>query len=178
MSRISKDRYYLNIAREVASRSTCFRARHGAIILRDDQIVSTGYVGAPRKTKDCFERGSCLRDELNIPSGQRYEMCRSIHAEQNAIINAARAGVNLLGGTLYLHSEKKNGETGEYDVIDAYPCFICKKMIVNSGIEKVVVDSKSGEPKVYQVSDWVSDWQSNDLLDDVEAYGEKYQVKK
>lgn len=178
MSRISKDRYYLNIAKEVSSRSTCFRARHGAIILRDDQIVSTGYVGAPRKTKDCFERGNCLRDELQIPHGQRYEMCRSIHAEQNAIINAARAGVNLLGGILYLYSESKNRETGEFETIDSYPCFICKKMIVNSGIERVIVNLKNNEVKTYQVADWVDDWQNNDLLDDVEAYGEKYQVKK
>ena len=97
-TRTSKDHYYLGIAKEVASRSTCWRRAIGAIIVRDDQIISTGYVGAPRKTKDSLEHGFCLRDKLGIPHGQRYELCRSVHAEQNAIINAARAGVSLLGG--------------------------------------------------------------------------------
>jgi len=100
--RISKDEYYLGIAREVSRRSTCFRRAIGAIIVRDDQIISTGYVGAPRKTKDSLEHGFCLRDQLNIPHGQRYELCRSVHAEQNAIINAARAGVSLLGGDMFI----------------------------------------------------------------------------
>ena len=100
--RISKDEYYLGIAREVARRSTCFRRSIGAIIVRDDQIISTGYVGAPRKTRDSVEHGFCLRDRLGIPHGQRYELCRSVHAEQNAIINAARAGVSLLGGDMYI----------------------------------------------------------------------------
>lgn len=163
----------MNIAREVAERSTCFRARHGAIIVRDDQIISTGYVGAPRKTKDCFERGNCLRDELNIPSGQRYEMCRSVHAEQNAIINAARAGVNLLGGIIYIYSEKVDKD-GKFKPIDAYPCFICKKMIVNAGLEGAVLNTVEGELKICQVSDWADDWQKNDLLDDVNVYGEKF----
>ncbi len=171
MSRISKDQYYMNIAREVTGRSTCFRAKHGAIIVKNDQIISTGYVGAPRKTKDCLERGNCLRDKLNIPHGQRYEMCRSIHAEQNAIINAARSGVNLLGGTIYLYSEKIDKD-GEAKVIEAAPCFICKKMIINSGLEKFVSNTPDGL-KVYNISDWVNDWQENDLLDDVLVYGEK-----
>lgn len=83
--RVSKDQYYLNIAKEVAQRSTCYRVKIGAVILRDDQIIATGYVGAPRKTKDCLERGFCLRDKLGIPHGQRYELCRSVHAEQNCV---------------------------------------------------------------------------------------------
>lgn len=176
MPRISKDQYYMNIAKEVAERSTCFRARHGAIIVRDDQIISTGYVGAPRKTKDCFERGNCLRKELGIPSGQRYEMCRSIHAEQNAIINAARAGVNLLGGVIYIYSEKTD-EQGNFSVIDAYPCFICKKMIVNSGLHSAVCNSKDGQLKTFSITDWTTDWQENDLLDDISCYGEKFKKK-
>ncbi|MEA3344441.1 MAG: hypothetical protein U9Q16_02055, partial [Patescibacteria group bacterium] len=100
--RPSKEEYYLNIAKQIAQRSTCFRLRAGAIILKNDQIISTGYIGAPRGTKDCLERGECLRNKLNIPHGQRYEVCRSVHAEQNAIINAARAGVSLLNGDMYL----------------------------------------------------------------------------
>jgi len=177
INRISKDKYYMNIAKEVSERSTCFRARHGAIFVRDDQIISTGYVGAPRKTKDCFERGNCLRNELGIPSGQRYEMCRSVHAEQNAIINAARAGVDVLGGIMYLYSEKINSK-GESEVIESYPCFICKKMIVNSGLDKLVSNTPSGELKTYSISDWTDDWQNNDLLDDINSYGEKLKINK
>jgi len=160
----------------VAQRSTCFRARHGAVIVRDDQIISTGYVGAPRKTKDCFERGNCLRDELQIPRGQRYEMCRSIHAEQNAIINAARAGVNLLGGTMYIYSEVSDNKS-DYKAINSYPCFICKKMIVNSGLERVVCSKADGDLNFYNTIDWIGDWQENDLLDDVSCYGEKLKTK-
>ncbi len=174
MSRISKNEYYMNIAREVASRSTCFRARHGAIIVKEDQIICTGYVGAPRKTKDCLERKNCLRDELNIPSGQRYEMCRSVHAEQNAIINAARSGVSLLGGTIFLYSEKLDSN-GNSTIIEALPCFICKKMIINAGLEKLVSNTPDGL-KIYEISEWVEDWKENDLLDDVLVYGEK--IKK
>ena len=91
-NRLSKDAYYINIAKSVAARATCRSVKFGAIIVKDDQIIATGYVGAPRKTKDCLERGNCLRRELKIPSGHRYELCRSVHAEMNAIVNAARAG--------------------------------------------------------------------------------------
>ena len=171
MSRISKNDYYMNITREVASRSTCFRAHHGAIIVKEDQIICTGYNGAPRKTKDCLERNNCLRDELNIPSGQRYEMCRSVHAEQNAIINAARSGTNLLDGTMYLYSEKIDSN-GDVKVIEALPCFICKKMIINAGLRRLISNSPEGL-KIYEISDWVDDWKKNDLLDDVLVYGEK-----
>jgi dCMP deaminase len=176
--RPSWDEYFLELVELVGTRSTCDRGKSGCVIAKEKRILSTGYIGSPVGTKHCDEIGHEMHTVIHEDGHESRHCIRTAHAEQNAIINAARAGVNLLGGTLYLHSEKKNGETGEYDVIDAYPCFICKKMIVNSGIEKVVLDSKSGEPKVYQVSDWVSDWQSNDLLDDVEAYGEKYQVKK
>jgi dCMP deaminase len=177
IKRTPKDRYYMNIAKKVAERSTCFRARQGAIIIRDDQIISTGYNGAPRKTKDCLERKSCLRNELKIPSGQRYEMCRSVHAEQNAVINAARAGVSLLGGTIYLHAERINFQ-GEVEIVEAYPCFICKKIIVNSGLEKMICNDPKGELKVYKISDWTDDWKENDLLDDMACYGEKLDIKK
>lgn len=111
--RKSKEEYYINIAKEVASRSTCYRAKHGIIIVKDDQIISTGYVGAPRKTKDCFERGNCLREELQVPSGERYELCRSVHAEQNAIINAARSGANLFGATMYHYTMRFDKEGNE-----------------------------------------------------------------
>ena len=162
----------MNIAKEVASRSTCFRALHGCVIVGDDQIVATGYVGAPRKTKDCFERGNCLRRELNVPSGHRYELCRSVHAEQNAIINAARAGADVLGTSMFIYSEKID-DNEKSSPIDAYPCFICKKMIINSGIKEVVCHQKDGSLKVYSVSDWVADWQEKDLVDDMQQYGSK-----
>ncbi len=164
--RPSKIGYYLNIAKQVAQRSTCFRRKFGAIIVKDDVIVATGYVGAPRKTKDCFEREECLRDKMKTPHGQRYELCRSVHAEQNAIINSARAGVSLLGGDMYIWGSDK-----EDNPIDTFPCFICKKMIINAGLKKVICSTKSGGMEIFNVEDWVKDWQEKDLLDDKNQYG-------
>ncbi|MFA9453774.1 MAG: cytidine/deoxycytidylate deaminase family protein [Candidatus Aminicenantaceae bacterium] len=165
--RVTKHEYYLGIAKEVARRSTCFRRSIGAIIIRDDQIISTGYVGAPRKTKDSFEHGECLRDKLKIPHGQRYELCRSVHAEQNAIINAARAGVSLLGGDMYIYGSIY----GEDNPIDAFPCFICKKMIVNSGLNHVISSTADGKMKIFRISQWAKDWKENDIIDDTHQYG-------
>ncbi len=167
----------MDITREVAGRAPCFRAHHGAIIVRDDQIISTGYNGAPRKTKDCYERDNCLRQELNIPSGQRYELCRSVHSEQNALINAARAGVSVLGGTLFLYS-KVFDKSGDEKMINAYPCFICKKMLVNSGIKNVKCNQADGSIKEYSIDDWTKDWQEKDLVDDMEQYGVKPTLTK
>jgi dCMP deaminase len=165
--RTTKDLYYLGIAKEVSTRSTCFRRAIGAIIVRDDQIVSTGYVGSPRKTKDSLEHGFCLRDKLGIPHGQRYELCRSVHAEQNAIINAARAGVSLLGGDMYIFGSVPG--TGE--PISAFPCYICKKMLVNCGLKRVVCSMADGGLMIFQVEDWIRDWQERDILDDERQYG-------
>ena len=167
MARPSKDQYYLNIAKEIAKRGTCFRSRFGAIIVKDDQIISAGYIGAPRGVKDCMERGYCLRDHLKIPHGTQYEVCRSVHAEQNAIINSARAGVNLLGANIYLYSE--NPKTGE--LIDSVPCYICKKMIINAGLAKFIGNTKEGAVKVFHVEDWIADWKQGDVLDDKYQYG-------
>ncbi len=165
--RISKDDYYLGIAKEVARRSTCWRRTIGAIIVRDDQIISTGYVGAPRKTRDSFEHGFCLRDRLGIPHGQRYELCRSVHAEQNAIINAARAGVSLLGGNIYIYGTVY----GEEKPINAFPCFICKKMIINAGLDRVVCSTRPGGKKIFTVGRWAKEWAEGDILDDTHQYG-------
>ena len=164
--RPSKDRYYLNIAREVAQRSTCFRAKHGAIIVKDDVIVAAGYVGAPRKTKDCFERGYCLRDKLKIPHGHRYELCRSVHSEMNCLINAARSGASVLGGILYFWSQDRDGEPA-----DAFPCFLCKKMLINAGLSKAVCSKKDGSYETYLVADWVKEWRESDIIDDKHQYG-------
>jgi dCMP deaminase len=166
-ARASKEAYYLAIAREVADRSTCFRRSIGAIIVRDDQIVSTGYVGAPRKTRDSLEHGFCLRDRLGIPHGQRYELCRSVHAEQNAIINAARAGVSLLGGDMYVYGSAP----GDATPIDAFPCFICKKMIINAGLKRIICSTTSGAPRIFLIEDWLRDWQERDIIDDRDQYG-------
>ncbi|MCX6764223.1 MAG: dCMP deaminase family protein [Candidatus Nealsonbacteria bacterium] len=166
MERPCKEKYYLNIAREVAQRSTCLRVKIGAVIVRDDQIIATGYAGAPRKTLDCYERGFCLRNQLNIPHGQRYELCRSCHAEQNAIINSARAGVSLLGGDMYQYAQDKEGK-----VIDGLPCFICKKMIINAGLNRMICSNKEGDYKIFNIKDWVKDWQENDIVDDKNQYG-------
>ena len=165
--RSSKDDYYLGIAKEVARRSTCFRRSIGAIIVRDDQIISTGYVGAPRKTKSSHEHGFCLRDRLGIPHGERYELCRSVHAEQNAIINAARAGVSLLGGNMYIFGTVYN----EDKPINAFPCFICKKMIINAGLDRIVCSTAGGGKKAFRVSRWAQDWTKADILDDKHQYG-------
>jgi dCMP deaminase len=165
--RISKNQYYLGIAEEVARRSTCHRRSIGAIIIRDDQIISTGYVGAPRKTKDSLEHGFCLRDKLNIPHGQRYELCRSVHAEQNAIINAARAGVSLLGGDMYIYGSI----AGKFNPINAFPCFICKKMIINAGMNRVICSTEDGKMKTFRISDWAKEWMAGDILDDSHQYG-------
>jgi dCMP deaminase len=168
--RPEKDQYYLDIARVVATRSTCLKVLIGAIIVKEDQIIATGYVGAPRKTKSSLEHGFCLRKKLNIPSGQQYELCRSVHAEQNAIINAARAGVSLLGGNIYIYGESK--DTGE--VINAFPCFICKKMIINAGLNRIITSVKYPDKNymTFTVDEWIMDWQENDIIDDRYKYGQ------
>jgi len=167
--RISKSEYYLGIAESVAKRGICFRRFSGAIIVLEDQIVATGYTGAPRKTKDCFERDSCLRNDLNIPSGQRYELCRSVHAEMNAIINAARSGSKILSGDMYIYAydnEKKK-------VLDAFPCFICKKILINAGLKRVICSKRDGGLRVFRVKKWALDWSREDveIIDDKEQYG-------
>jgi dCMP deaminase len=152
MQRPSKIEYYLNIAREVAQRGTCLRRRFGAVIVKEDQIISTGYVGAPRGTKNCSDIGKCPREEANIPSGERYELCRSVHAEQNAIINAARAGVSVLGGIMYIYGENvKDGQ-----IVEGKPCKLCRRYIINAGLERVIIKMKDGHEE-FAVQDFVSD---------------------
>lgn len=177
INRPSKENYYMGIAREVARRSTCYRRFGGAIIVKGDQIISTGYIGAPRKTKDCFEHKNCLRDKLKIPHGERYEICRSVHSEQNAIINAARAGANLYGGTMYSYME--DPKTGE--IHESFPCFICKKMLINAGIKEVITCSRKNKLNHYDVDNWAKEWQKIDILDSQIQYGRKEngkQIKK
>lgn len=168
VERPEKDQYYLNIAEVVSKRSTCLKVLIGAIIVKEDQIIAAGYVGAPRKTKSSIEHDFCLRKKLGIPSGQQYEMCRSVHAEQNAIINAARAGVSLLGGNMYIYGEKR--DTGE--VIGAFPCFICKKMIINAGLNRIITSTSDKDKKymTFTVDEWIENWQKNDIIEDKFKY--------
>ena len=148
--RVDKENYYLNIAETVLMRSTCLRRTYGAIIVRDDEVVATGYNGAPRGRKNCIDLGRCIREELQIPSGQRYELCRSVHAEANAIISAARK--ETLGATLYLAG--RNAQTGEL-LHDTTCCSMCRRLVINAGISKVVVRNTETEYTVIPVSDWV-----------------------
>lgn len=150
MERISKENYYLDIAQTVAERSTCLRKKYGAIIVKNDTIVSTGYVGAPRGRKNCSDLCRCMRDEMNIPRGERYEMCRSVHAEMNAIINASRE--QMLDGVMYLAGV--DAKTGEL-VKNACCCMMCKRLVLNAGITKVIVRETKDEFTVYETADWI-----------------------
>jgi len=150
--RVSKENYYLDIAQTVAERSTCLRKQYGAIIVKNDVIVSTGYNGAPRGRINCTDLGVCMRDKLNIPRGERYELCRSIHSEQNAIIAAARE--QMIGSTLYMVCvDPADGSL----VPGTTSCMMCKRVIINAGIEKVVVRDTKDEYRVINVSDWIKD---------------------
>ena len=161
-TRVSKENYYLDIAQTVSSRSTCLRKKYGAIIVKNDNIVSTGYNGAPRGRKNCNEIGECMRDRLNIPRGERYEMCRSIHAEANAIISASRE--EMIDSVLYMACV--DGKSAEL-VPDTCSCMMCKRLIINAGISKVVVRNSADTYTVYDVADWV---ENDDSLTGVFGY--------
>lgn len=150
--RRSKENYYLDIADAAQARSTCLRRRYGAIIVRDDEIVSTGYNGAPRGRRNCIDLKRCARQSLNVPAGERYELCRSVHAEANAIISAARR--DMLGGTLYLVG--RDAATGDFNP-ETTPCAMCRRLIINAGIQKVVCRTGPGDEDytVTLVRDWV-----------------------
>lgn len=150
MGRIDKNNYYLDIAESVLERGTCIRRNFGAIIVKNDEIISTGYVGAPRGRKNCCDLKFCMREKMKVPRGERYELCRSVHAEQNAIISADRQ--KMLDSTLYLVG--KTYDTGEY-VENARPCALCKRMIINAGIKKVVVRNSKDKFEEIMVQDFI-----------------------
>ena len=152
MSRISKENYYLDIAQTVLERSTCLRRRYGAIIVKNDEIISTGYNGAPRGRKNCVDMGYCAREAMQVPRGERYELCRSVHAEANAIVSAARR--DMVGGTLYLVG--RDGRTGEL-LSDATSCPMCRRLVINSGLERVVIRKTKEDFEVVGVEEWVAD---------------------
>lgn len=149
MERISQTEYYLNIAKAVAARGTCLRRNYGAVIVNNDRIVATGYTGAPSGRANCCDLGKCVRNELNIPRGERYELCRSVHAEMNAVINASKE--EMMGATMYLIGLEK--ETGEL-VDNPCCCSMCKRILINSGISKVIACDKK-ELHTYSVIDWI-----------------------
>ena len=150
MERIDKENYYLDIAATVLERSTCMRRFYGAIIVQHDEIVSTGYNGAPRGRKNCLDLGYCTREAMKIPSGERYELCRSVHAEANAIISAARSEV--LGATLYMVC--KDPKTGAL-IPHSTSCSMCRRLIINAGIKRVVIRNTETDYSVVEVEDWV-----------------------
>ena len=150
--RVSKENYYLDIAQTVSERSTCLRRRFGAIIVKNDSIIATGYNGAPRGRKNCDDLGYCFREKLGIPRGERYEMCRSVHAEANAIIAAPRE--QMLGATLYMVCT--NPEDGAV-MPGTSSCMMCKKLAINAGIDKLVVRDDAENFRVINVSDWIED---------------------
>ncbi len=154
MTRTRRDKinYYLDIAETVLERGTCLRRNYGAIIVSNDQIVSTGYAGAPRGRRNCCDIGECRRQKYNVPRGERYELCRSVHAEMNAIIHASRS--EMLGAALYLCG--KEADSGNY-VEDASPCSLCKRIIMNAGIAQVFVRKTRDEyTHIVVIDEWVN----------------------
>lgn len=162
MKRIDKNNYYLDIAETTLERSTCIRRKWGAVIVKNDEIISTGYNGAPRGRKNCNELGYCMREKLNIPRGERYELCRSVHAEQNAIISAPRK--DMIDATLYIVGINVND--GSY-VSKSMPCAMCKRVIINSGIKNIVLRDTKDEYRKILVNEFI---ENDDSLDSSLGY--------
>jgi len=155
MKRRDKNNYYLDIAETVIERGTCLRRNYGAIIVKNDEIISTGYVGAPRGRKNCCDEGFCIREKLNIPRGTQYELCRSVHAEANAIISASRR--DMMDSTLYLVG--RDMKTKEI-VKNSCCCSMCKRMVINAGIKKVVIRDDEENYREIMVQEWIDNDES------------------
>ncbi len=162
MKRIDKNNYYLDLAEAALERSTCLRRKYGAVIVKNDEIISTGYNGAPRGRENCTDIGTCIREELKIPRGERYELCRSVHAEQNAIISAARK--DMIGSTLY--EVGIDVKTGKY-VENSMPCAMCKRFIINSGIKKMIFRDTKTKYREVEVQDLID---NDDSLNGTKGY--------
>ena len=154
-TRRDKVNYYLDLAEVVSERSTCIRRHYGAVIVKDDEVISTGYVGAPRGRANCNELGYCTRERLQVPRGERYELCRSVHAEANAIISAARS--EMIGSSLYLVG--KEVKSGDY-VDNASSCAMCKRLVINAGIATVYVRDTKDDYRKIDVQDWIDNDES------------------
>ena len=152
MERRDKINYYLDIAETVLERSTCLRRNYGAIIVKNDEIISTGYTGAPRGRKNCTDLGYCKREKLKVPRGTHYELCRSVHAEANAIISASRK--DMIGATLYLVGRETSN--GKY-VENANSCIMCKRLSINAGIKEVVIRDTKDKYRIIDVEQWIKE---------------------
>ena len=152
MKRIDKENYYLDIAQTVSERSTCLRRCYGAIIVQHDEIISTGYNGAPRGRKNCADLNFCTRMKMNIPSGERYELCRSVHAEANCIISAARK--DTLDATLYMAC--RDPESGNL-IPHSTSCSMCRRLIINAGIRRIVIRDTPTDYRVVDVQEWIDE---------------------
>ncbi len=162
MERRDKQNYYLDLAEMVSQRGTCLRRLYGAVIVKNDEVIATGYVGAPRGRKNCSDLKVCIRQKLKIPRGERYEMCRSVHAEANAIISAPRD--KMIGSSLYLVGREVSD--GSY-VKNASSCSMCKRMIINAGISTVYIRDTRDNYRVVRVQDWVD---NDESLEGVTGY--------
>ena len=162
MERRDKINYYLDLAETVSQRCTCLRRHYGAVIVKNDEVISTGYVGAPRGRKNCSDIGFCIREKLNIPRGERYELCRSVHAEANAIISASRD--KMIGSSLFLVG--KEVTTGEY-VKNSCCCGMCKRQVINAGIEYVYIRDSKDEYRKIAVEDWIT---NDESLEGIKGY--------
>ena len=162
MNRISKENYYLDIAQTVLERATCLRRVYGAIIVKNDEIISTGYNGAPRGRKNCVDMGYCTREAMQVPRGERYELCRSVHAEANAIISAERE--RMIGSSLYLSGREM--KTGEY-IKNSCCCSMCKRMVINAGIETVYIRDDEDNYRRIAVEEWIV---NDESLEGVRGY--------
>lgn len=158
LQRRDKNNYYLDIAETVLERGTCLRRNYGSIIVKNDEIISTGYTGAPRGRKNCCDLGVCKREELKVPRGEQYELCRSVHSEANAIISASRK--DMINSTLYLVGIE--GKTEEY-VKNANSCTMCKKLIINAGIDKVVIRDTKNDYRIIDTNQWIEEDDSFNL---------------
>ncbi len=154
MERRDKRNYYLDLAQTVAKRGTCLRRLYGAVIVKNDEVISTGYVGAPRGRQNCSDLGYCIRAELKIPRGERYELCRSVHAEANAIISASRD--KMIDATLYLTGVEPDGSY----VSNSCCCSMCKRMVINAGIKEVVIRDTENDYRVIPVQEWIENDES------------------
>ena len=150
MERVSKHNYYLDIAETVSERATCLRRRFGAIIVKNDVIISTGYNGAPRGRQNCTDLKFCMRENMGIPRGERYELCRSVHAEANAIISASRR--DMIGSILYLVG--RDAKTKEL-LTNATSCSMCRRQIINAGIAKVIIRTGKDRFTIVDVDEWI-----------------------
>ena len=162
MERTDKINYYLDLAEVTLERGTCIRRNYGAVIIKNDEVISTGYVGAPRGRKNCCDLNECIREKMNVPRGERYEMCRSVHAEQNAIISADRK--SMIGSTLYLCG--KNFKDGSY-VEKSNPCALCKRMIINAGIKDIYIRDSKTEYRHIDVQEYID---NDESLEGIKGY--------